>query len=177
MQSQLKNILISSHKEGMIAFLKSNPEYFNEALDLAISDDQPFAWRSSFLLSSCMKDNDIRVKKYLSSIINCLPSKSDGHQRDLLRILYRMKLTDKNEGLVFDTCIRLWEQIGKAPSVRVMAFKFIIKIAIQHPELLNEISVLMQDHYLESLSPGIKFSVRKMIDEISEQNKILITDY
>lgn len=177
MQSQLKNILISSHKEGMIAFLKSNPEYFNEALDLAISDDQPFAWRSAFLLGSCMKDNDIRVKKYLRSIITCLPLKSDGHQRDLLRVLYRMKLTDKNEGLVFDACIRLWEQIGKAPSVRVMAFKFIIKIAKQHPELLNEISVLMQDHYLESLSPGIKCSVRKMIDEISEQNKILSADY
>jgi hypothetical protein len=169
MPSELKNILISSPKEGMTAFLKSRPEYFNEALDLAISDDQPFAWRSAFLLSSCMKDNDDRVKKYLKSIINSLPSKSDGHQRDLLRILYRMKLTDKNEGLVFDTCIRLWEQIGKASSVRVMAFKFIIKIAKQYPELLSEISVLMQDHYLESLSPGIKCSARRMIDEISEK--------
>ncbi len=43
MQSKLKNILISSHQEGMIAFLMAHPEYFNEALDLAISDDQPFA--------------------------------------------------------------------------------------------------------------------------------------
>ncbi len=169
MPSQLKNILISSHKEGMIALLKSRPEYFNEALDLAISDDQPFAWRSAFLISSCMNDNDVRVKKYIKPILACLQTKSDGHQRDLLRILYRMKLGDKDEGTVFDICIKLWEQIGKAPSVRMIAFKFIIKIAKQYPELLNEISVLMQDHYLESLSPGIKCSARRMIDEISEK--------
>ncbi|WP_337873520.1 hypothetical protein [Ignavibacterium sp.] len=65
-----------------------------------------------------MKYNYIRVKKYLRSIITSLSLKSDGYQRDLLRILYRMKLSDKNEGLIFDACIRLWEQIGKAPYVR-----------------------------------------------------------
>ncbi len=155
MQSQLKNILITSHKEGMIAFLKSCPEYFNEALDLAISDDQPFAWRSAFLISSCMKENDERVKNYVKPILACLKTKSDGHQRDLLRVLYKMKLSDRNEGTLFDVCIRLWEQIGKAPSVRMMAFKFIIKIVKQHPELLNEISALMQD-ITSVFSPGIK---------------------
>jgi hypothetical protein len=169
MQSQLKNILITSHKEGMIAFLKSCPEYFNEALDLAISDDQPFAWRSAFLISSCMKENDERVKNYVKPILACLKTKSDGHQRDLLRVLYKMKLSDRNEGTLFDVCIRLWEQIGKAPSVRMMAFKFIIKIVKQHPELLNEISALMQDHYLQSLSPGIKNSVNRMMQEFVEQ--------
>jgi len=69
---------------------------------------------------------------------------------------------------LFDVCIRLWEQIGKAPSDRMMAFKFIIKTVKQLPELLNEISALMQDHYLESLSPGIKNSVNRMMLELVE---------
>jgi hypothetical protein len=168
MESKLKSKLISSYKEEMIAFLNSQPEYFNEAIELAISDDQPFAWRSAFYLSSCMENNDARVNKYIKPILACIKSKNDGHQRELLKILYRMKLNDKSEGMVFDVCIRLWEQISKDPSVRITALKFIIKIAQQHPELLNEITPLMQDHYLELLSPGVKKSVNRMIKEIIE---------
>lgn len=169
MTSQLKSKLISSYKEEMVAFLKSQPEYFNEALELAISDDQPFAWRSAFYLGGCMEDNDARVKKYIKPILACIKSKKDGHQRELLKILYRMHLTDKSEGIVFDICIRLWEQIGKDPSVRMTALKFILKIANPHPELLNEIKPLMQDHYLELLSPGVKNSVNRMIQELDKK--------
>ncbi len=133
MTSQLKSKLISSYKEEMVTFLKSQPEHFNEAIELAISDDQPFAWRSAFYLSSCMEDNDARIKKYIKPILACIKSKNDGHQRELLKILYRMKLSDKEEGMVFDICIRLWEQISKDPSVRMTALKFILKIAKQHP--------------------------------------------
>ena len=169
MESKLKSKLISSYKEEMVAFLKSQPKHFNEAMELAISDDQPFAWRSAVLLSSCMEDNDARVKKYIKPILACIKSKNDGHQRELLKILCRMQLTDKSEGIVFDICIRLWEQISKDPSVRITALKFIFKIAQQHPELLNEITPLMQVHYLELLSPGVKRSVNRMIEEIIEQ--------
>lgn len=169
MESQLKSKLLSFYKEEMVAFLKSQPEHFNEAIELAISDDQPFAWRSAFLLGSCMEDNDIRIKKFIKPILKCLKSKNDGHQRELLKILYRMQLTDKNEGIVFDICIRIWEQISKDPSVRMTAIKFILKIAKEHRELLNEIAPLMQDQYLELLSPGVKRSVNRMIEEIIEQ--------
>ncbi|MCU0343299.1 MAG: hypothetical protein MUF28_05705 [Ignavibacterium sp.] len=170
MNSQLKSKLISSYKEEMVAFLKSQPEHFNEAIELAISDDQPFAWRSAFVLSSCMDDNDARVKNYIKRILACIKNKNDGHQRELLKILYRMKLSDKEEGMVFDICIRLWEQISKDPSVRMTALKFILKIAKDHYELLNEITPLMQDQYLELLSPGVKKSIRKMIKEIIDRD-------
>jgi hypothetical protein len=169
MQSQLKNILISSYKVEMISFLKSHPEHFNEAIELAISDDQPFAWRSAFLLGSCMEDNDARVKKHIKPILTSIKTKKDGHQRELLKILYRMNLNDKSEGMVFDICIRLWEQISKDPSVRMTALKFIIKIANKHPELLNEITVLLQDHYLATLSPGVKRSIQRMMKDVIGQ--------
>lgn len=169
MQSQLKSKLLSSYKEEMVAFLKSQPEYFKEAIELAISDDQPFAWRSAFYLSSSMEDNDARVKKYIKPILACIKNKNDGHQRELLKILYRMKLSDREEGMVFDVCIRLWEQISKDPSVRMTSLKFILKIAKLHPELLNEIKPLVQDHYLELLSPGVKKSINRMIKDLDKK--------
>jgi hypothetical protein len=87
MQSQLKSKLLSSYKEEMVGFLKLQPEYFNEGLKLAISNDQQFAWRSAFYLSSCLDDNDARIKKYIEPILARIKTKNDGHQRELLKIL------------------------------------------------------------------------------------------
>ncbi|MBK7229694.1 MAG: hypothetical protein IPH97_12725 [Ignavibacteriales bacterium] len=171
MQTPLEKILVSSCKEEMIVFLKTHPQYFNEAIRLAISDNQPFAWRSAFVLFDCIDENDNRVKKQINTILNCIKDKKDGHQRELLKILYKMKLNKQQEGIVFDICIRLWEQIGKDPSVRMTALKFIIKTANKYPELLEEISFLLQEQYLVTLSPGVKNSIRKMINEVIKQDE------
>lgn len=50
-ESELEQKLISSYKKEMIPFLNNNPEFFEEAILLAIRYKQPFSWRSAFLLS------------------------------------------------------------------------------------------------------------------------------
>ncbi len=161
MEAELEHVLMSFYKEGMISFLDSHPECFNEAIELAISDKQPYSWRAAWLLSSCMDENDKRVQPYIKRIIESLTSKKDGHQRELLKILMMMELDDDYEGLMFDKCVTLWESINKKPSVRYSAFKFIIQIAKRHPDLSQEIALLLQEQYLETLSPGIKHSLIK----------------
>ncbi|NLT49917.1 MAG: hypothetical protein GXX85_03245 [Ignavibacteria bacterium] len=101
-------------------------------------------------------------QKYLSTLKN----KKDGHQREILKILCLMDLEDKYEGSLFDLCINLWKDINKNSSVRVTAFKFLIKIAVKYPELRSEIIYLANENYLETLSPGIKNSVGRMIKEL-----------
>ncbi len=163
MKSILKQKLISSYKKEMISFLKSNPEYFNEAIELAILDDQPFSWRAAYVLWGCMDENDIRIQKHIKSIVDSIKDKKDGHQRELLKILYRMEIKEKFEGQIFDICMNLWKQIEKSPSVRMTAIKHIFKIAKKHLELFNEIKFLMSDQYLDPLSPGVKHSIGIMM--------------
>jgi len=170
MESVLESKLINSYKEEMITFLKSHPEHFDEAIKLAISDKQPFSWRSAWLLWSCMEENDKRIQKHIKAIIDSITTKKDGHQRELLKILYRIEIKEKYEGKIFDICITIWEQIDKVPSVRITALKFVIKIAKKHPELSDEIVFLTQDHYLKSLSPGVKRSVERMMKEVTNLN-------
>jgi len=167
MESVLKQKLMSSYKNEMISFMKSHPEYFEEAIQLAITDEQPYSWRAAFVLWSVIQNNDKRIQKHINKIVNAVKSKNDSHQRELLKILLMMELNEKYEGVLFDLCMNIWEQINKAPSVRVNALKLIIKIANKHPELKKEISFLAQDHYLESLSPGARHSVRKLMNELA----------
>ena len=134
---------------------------------MAVTDKQPYSWRAAFVLWSVIQNNDVRIQKHIKRIVKAVKGKSDGHQRELLKILLMMELDEKYEGVLFDLCMNIWEQIDKSPSVRVNALKMIIKIANKHPELVKEISFLAQDHYLESLSPGARHSVRKLMNELA----------
>ena len=69
MESVLENKLMNAYKNEMISFLKSHPEYFEEAIQLAISDKQPYSWRVSFLLWDCMEEIMVLTQdQYLESL-------------------------------------------------------------------------------------------------------------
>jgi len=74
-----------------------------------------------------------------------------------------MDLNEQQEGVVFDLCMNMWETIQKAPSVRHTAFKMIVRITEKYPDLKKEIAFITRNHYLETLSPGIRRSVEKMV--------------
>ena len=166
--TDLEQVLVNSHKEGMIEYVDSHPEDFDELVKLSIEDKQPFSWRAAWLLWSCMTKNDQRVFHYIDSMIKTLPTKRDGHQRELVKILSDMELNEDQEGQVFDICVSLWEKIGKKPSIRYTAFKEILKIAQKYPELANEISFLTQEHFTETLSPGVRKSINRMITDFKK---------
>ncbi|MEJ2105387.1 MAG: hypothetical protein P8X47_12550 [Ignavibacteriaceae bacterium] len=167
MESALEHKLLNSYKSEMISFMNAHPEYFEEAIELAVSDKQPYSWRSAYVLWSVIEKNDKRIQQHIKKIVQIVKNKDDGHQRELLKILMMMELDEKYEGVLFNICMDIWEQIDKSPSVRINALKMIIKIANKHPELRKEISFLTQEHYLESLSPGVRHSVIKLMKEIN----------
>jgi len=166
METRLEHVLTHFYKEGMIRHLAEHPEDFEEALQLAVSNKQPYSWRSAWLLWSCMEMDDARVKGSIKKIIELLPTLKDGHQRELLKILQMMELCEEEEGLVFNLCLTVWEQIHKAPSVRWHAFMTLLKIAKNYPDLLHEIQFLTQEQYMETLSPGIRHTLGLRIKEL-----------
>jgi hypothetical protein len=169
METAIEHILLNSYKTEMISYLKSHPEDFDEVIELAISDKQPYSWRAAWLLWSCMDRNDKRIQGYVQKIIDALPTKSDNHLRELLIILQRMELNDDYRGKLFDICVGIWEKIGKKPSVRYNAFKLIVKIVKRHPDLSNEMVFLTESYYMDSLSGTAKRSVFKMIAGLNKQ--------
>ena len=166
METPLEQILTQSRKADMISYMSTHPESFGELLELAMTDKQPYSWRASWLLWSCMEKNDKRIQPYIQTILDILPHRKDNQKRELLKILQQMEIDEDQEGLLFDYCVSLWEQINKKPSIRYIAFQIISSIALRYPELSDEIALLARDHYMESLSPGIKRGVAERIKKI-----------
>jgi len=154
--------------------METHPEAYEEAVQLAISDKQPYAWRAAWLLWSCLEENDRRVQKHVKEIVKSVKSKNDGHQRELLKILLLMVIYKKYEGILFNLCLYVWVEINKSPSVRITAFKFILKLVKKHPELSNEITFLLQERYLETFSPGVKKSISKMMKGVTSMEKVCL---
>lgn len=170
MSPELKSILLQREKTQMVHFLKTNPQYFDEAVKVGITQEQPFCWRAAWMVGGVMKKNDSRLASYLSEIIARLPDFEDGHQRELLKILLKMELTEEQESLLFDLSATLWEQVLKKPSVRHFAFRCMMKVAEKYPELENEILLLAQPHYVNPLSPGIRNSVLKTVSKLKNKS-------
>ncbi|GAB1371904.1 hypothetical protein MASR1M45_19660 [Candidatus Kapaibacterium sp.] len=163
--TELESQLYRNYKESIIEWLDNNPEYIDEAINLAISDKPNFAWRAAWLLSSALNYNDKKIRNYQSEIINALKNKKDGHKRELIKLLMNIDIDEEFEGELFDICVSLWEKTTAQPSIRIIAFRMIMKIANRHQELMNEIPFLLQEHLIDSLSPGIRHSLKRIINE------------
>ena len=161
-ETRLEYLLTHSHKTVLTDYLGSHPRDFNEALRLALSDDPPYSWRAAWVIWSCMKPNDPRIKRYISRIVDTLPSKNQSQQRELMMILQRMELSEKEEGKLFNFCISAWKNSTNQPSIRYNAFKLILKIGARHPGLRTEIGLLTGGDTLDTLSKGVRHSVIKL---------------
>lgn len=170
METALEHILLKTYKTTMIRFMAEHPEAFEEAIQLAVIDKPSYSWRAAWLLWSCMEKNDQRVRPYVNTIIEILPLRKENLQRELFKILFNMDLNEDCEGRLFDRCLVVWEQIHKKPSVRLNAFQLIIKIARKYPELSNEIELLTQEQYTDSLSPGVKHSINRLQKTLTKVN-------
>lgn len=157
-------------KDVFIKHLNENPKNFQEAFELSLQSKPKISWRAAWVLNHCLKPNDPRTQKFIPSIIAFAPTAEDGHQRELLKILENSTIPEDQEGTLFDICVTIWEDVSKSPSVRMVAFRVMLKIVKSFPELINEIDFLVQNHYLDTLSPGIK---RSLIKALAKTKKTL----
>lgn len=164
--SSLEQILISGYRDEMVNSVQKNPDIFTEAVELALTDKQPFSWRAAWLVKNCMTKNDKRIIDWIDVILNSLHSKKDGHIRELLKILYAMELNREQELFLFDYNMRIWENTNWNPSLRVAALKFLIKLLKKYKILEKEDYLIFSEKYLITLTHGARRSAEKLISAL-----------
>ena len=161
--SKLKTVLKTKFKSDLVVFLQANPDCFGELLQLAFSDDKDYAGRATWGISLIMEKNDTRLRDYVAEMVRILPQREDGHKRLLLMILRNMEIPEAYESKLFDFCVNIWETTALASALRSCAFQNILRIAGKYPELQNELQYLTEERYLETLSKGVKYSIKLRI--------------
>ena len=98
MSGEILKSLGENLNRDMVTDLLENGFYienFDFLLKHMMEDVKPTSWRSAWVVGQLMDENDTRVKKILPKIIKSIKGKNDGHQRELIRIVRRMKLFKK----------------------------------------------------------------------------------
>ncbi len=161
MNTPLEDILVNAYAREMEAYLKDHPEDFPEAIDLAVAERERYSWRAAWLLGNCMEKDDKRVRSSLDRLIAAMPGKPDGHWRELMKIVSKMRLNDEQEGRVFDMAMQQWLDPDKQSSVRWKAFQFMAAMVETYPELAAEVKLVLRPDLIEPLSPGVRRSVSR----------------
>ena len=152
-------VLSKFFKKDVFNFMNQFPEEFESIVALTITDEKPICWRAAWVVQTFMEQDDERVQPYVDAILQIIPQKEDGHQRELLKLVINKNLTDEEEGRLFEVCIRIWKDIHKKPGTRSYAFQCIDNITTIYPELRNELMGLFGPEYLETLSPAIRKTI------------------
>lgn len=151
-------------REPIIAYLKENKAARDHFLEIILLQNE-YAWRAAWLLKDAVNTED-NYENFIEQAIALIPHLSDGHQREILKLFEKVTLNESQEGPLFDVCMGIWESPGKIPSTRMTAFLFILDTVKKYPELKSELAHLTQEHYLESLSPGVKRVLEKRINAL-----------
>ena len=156
-----------------MAYMSKHPRAFEEAVRLMLTNKKPVAWRAVWIVGSCMGANDPRVRKHSKKLISLLPACSDGHQRELLKVIEKAGIQKNLEGMLFDQCMSIWEKTGKQSSVRITALHVMAKIAERHPDLKKEIAGLVTSHYTDSLSPAIRKTAVRIAKQLQNADSTI----
>lgn len=155
-------------RKAIIAHLTKEKEARNHFLEIILLKHD-YAWRAAWLLRNALQPGD-NYEQFIEHAITILPSLKDGHQREILKLFEHLQIDETIEGSLFDVCMTIWESPGKIPSTRMTAFLFILETVKKYPELKSELDHLTQNHYMETLSPGVKRVLEKRIKAYNQSS-------
>ena len=139
---------------------------WNELSLLIFDDDYDVAWRSIWMLNEAPQNKLDSMKLDIDKIIKRSMVRGSSQQREVLKFLSRTPIPEKSLGLYYDWTQSLWIDIQNIPSVRIAALRAITRVIGIHPELKSEIQPFLTTEHFDTLSPGIKKQVLKMLNEL-----------
>lgn len=152
-------------QEVLIPYLQTHPHLLATCVEWATEATAPRGWRAAWVLFHYTKNQKQLLKPHIQDLLDAIPNKKNGQQRELLKLLEFMELDDLQEGQFFDHCMTIWEKINNSSSLRITAFRLLLQIAARYPELKEELVLFTGEDYSSTLSPGILQSFERLKKE------------
>ncbi len=165
MTKDISDIISNFQKSEDYKFTPIIEQHFDKIIQLALSNCQ-IAAKATWIINTSNLNTAKNITPFINKIINLLPKVTPGHQRELLKLIAHCHLSEKQEGKLYDFCIVTWKNTTTIPSVRYYAFLQIFTFIKKYPDLFRELSFLLTDEYLNTLSPGIRKSVVKHLKNL-----------
>lgn len=167
-RSLLLNFPSGVEKDIYIKEVIGTKDGFGSLLELALHDEDPVAWRASWVLDGSDEQQPGLAALYISKIIQALPAlESKGSLRSLLRMLCRYDIPEEEQGLLIDLCFRYLVSELYPLAVKVHAMQIIYNHVLLYPELKDELVTVLEDQ-MENNTVGFLARGRRLIKQMEK---------
>lgn len=173
----IREALIAKHSKQqtvkIVNYIGKDPERFSDLMSIFFGDHFRLAQRAAWVVSHVAESSPGLVQPYLSKMVTCLTSKKvhDALKRCVLRSLQYLEIPEKLEGKIYSISLDLVDEPREPAAIRVFAMSAAAKIANGQPDLMNEISLIVNKH-IEHSSAAFRARARM----IFAKNKFLILE-
>lgn len=171
----IREALIAKHSKEqtvkIVNYIGNDSEKFSKLMSMFFGDDCRLAQRAAWAVSHVTESSPALVQPFLAKMVNCLTSKKvhDALKRCVLRSLQYLEIPEKLAGKIYSISLDLIDEPREPAAIRVFAMSAAAKIANGQPDLMNEISLIVNEH-LEHSSAAF----RARAQMIFKKNKFLI---
>ena len=172
----IKEALLEEHTKAntlrITEFIGSDPEKFEELMNLILNDEYRVVQRGSWVVRHCHDKEPSLILPYLEEVISKLRNPShDAYKRNMLVILSEVDVPDKFIGELADICFDSLENRSEAVAIRAHAISNLYNICFKEPDLANELRLLLEE-FMPHESAGFKSKAKKTINNL-RKNKLI----
>lgn len=160
--------------DEMVNHISSENVTLNSIVELALSDQQPYARFSAWIVNHYLMQNGAnKIYSYCDKAIDQLHKiKHDGQLREILRWFSRVDYKGKKEGELIDFCFNMIMNISKPVAIKIHSMTILEKSVEREPELKREFALILED-ILPYLSAGGQNRTKKLLKKYSKELKDL----
>lgn len=167
----------SRHKAEEIALLLSNdPELLDEAMQLALSGEQPHSWRMARAIEIAISICPYLLLKIEPQLLSVLPQLPEQTLRSFLKI-YKTPSNNISESaadMLLQLCFTLLEDPSISIAVRGYACHVLLRLVVQIPDITAEYTHLLElqaDQGNSSLARIARHTLRELDKQKRKKRK------
>ena len=147
----IKQTLTRAHSRPttlkIVKYIGDDPARFNQLVETFLSGPYPITQRAAWPLSVCVEKTPALIKPHLGKILRYVtkPGVHDAVKRNTLRLLQFIKIPARQQGKVAGICFKFLQDRSEPIAVRVFAMTVLGQLAIEEPDLRNELKSIIEE--------------------------------
>jgi hypothetical protein len=154
-------------RNKIVAYVGKNPKRFAELVKVFLNGPYRVTQRAAWPLSYCVEAHPNLVKPHLKLLLKNMlkPGQHVAVKRNTLRLLQFVSVPKSLQGIVVDIGFKLLTDHKEPIAVKVFAMSALKDIALQEPELKNELIPVIEEQ-LPFASPAFISRARKVLKDL-----------
>jgi hypothetical protein len=175
----LHDVILEEHSKAntlkITNYIGDDKVRFKELMQLFFGDEYRVTQRAAWAVGNCAEVYPQLLKPYMLKMTSNLYRENlhDAIKRNTLRVFQFVEIPESIQGKVYDVCMKYLLSINESIAVKAFSITVLHKISMLHPDLQDELKLVLNELYKHETSPAIISRCKKALTEMDRIKKDL----